>query len=128
MKHSVIDLWATEHGLSLDTRGARRQVALTVDKVRLHMREQASGHVLLQARVADIPAAERPREDMLLHALGVAAGRMRSSACVLATDLDADSLHLQLQAALGSDVQALDLAVEHLVNEVEVWRLALGHG
>jgi hypothetical protein len=47
---------------------------------------------------------------------------------VLATDLDADSLHLQLQAALGSDVQALDLAVEHLVNEVEVWRLALGQG
>ncbi len=127
MKHSVIDLWAADQGLTLDTRGARRQVSLTVDQVRLHIREQASGHVLMQARVADIPLAERPREDMLSHALGVASGRLHGSACVLATDLDAGSLQLQLQVPPGTDVSALDKAIEHLVNEVEVWRVAIGH-
>lgn len=125
MKHSLIDLWTAEHDLPLDTRGARRQVALTIDKVRMHLRELSNGDVLASARVADIPADPRNRDDVVTRAMKVATARMRSSRAVLATDQDAAALTLQLIVPAGADVQAMDKAVEHLVNEVDAWRALL---
>lgn len=125
MKHSLIDLWAADHGLQLDTRGARRQVALTVDRVRLHLRELQTGQILAHARVADIPENERARDEALTRALSVATARMRGSAAILAADEAGATLSLQLLVAAQSDVAALDRAVEHLVNEVDTWRAVL---
>lgn len=125
MKHSLIDLWAAEHDLPLDTRGARRQVAWTIDRVRVHMREQATGEVLVFARVADLPTDERARGDVLWRAMSVSAVRMRHSTAVLATDEEAVALTLQVLLPSESDLIAMDGAVEHLVNEVETWRAVL---
>lgn len=125
MKHSLIDLWTAEHDLPLDTRGARRQVALTIDKVRMHLRELSNGDVLASARVADIPTDLRNRDDVVTRAMKVATARMRGSRAVMATDQDAAALTLQLIVPAGADVQAMDKAVEHLVNEVDAWRALL---
>lgn len=125
MKHSLIDLWTAEHELPLDTRGARRQVSLTVDKVRLHLRELPSSDVLAFARVVDIPQDHRARDDVLSRAMKLATARMRGNRAVLATDEDAANLTLQVLVPAGSDVQAMDRAVEHLANEVDTWRALL---
>jgi hypothetical protein len=122
VKHSLIDQWAGEQGLQLDTMGGRQPVALTVDSVRVHLRELPEGNILAHARVIDIPRDPSGRDNALSRALSVATGRMRSSPAVLAADADGASLWLQMTVAGDSSAHDLGQAVEHLVNEVENWR------
>ena len=122
MKHSLIDLWATEQGLTLDTQGGRRQVALTVDRVRVQLRELPQNNILVHARVIDIPSDLSGRDNCLSRALSVSTARMRSSSAVLAADGDGASLWLQIAVPLDAGTADLGRAVEHLVNEVEIWR------
>jgi hypothetical protein len=122
VKHSLIDQWAGEQGLQLDTMGGRRPVALTVDSVRVHLRELPQSNILVHARVIDIPRDNSGRDNALRQAMSVATGRMRQSSAILAADPDGASLWLQLTVPGDSTTDQLGQAVEHLVNEVENWR------
>lgn len=122
---TLINDWAQFAGINLGPIGAARSVDVTFDRVRLRMFELPSRSILLESRIADLPLSAPEVDRMVQRAMSAATGRMRDSPVVLCANEDASALVLQLQVAPGIDVPALNAAIEHLVNEVDVWRALL---
>lgn len=122
---SLITEWAELEGLRLDTAGPSRRLAVTFDRVRVHLFETPGQGVLVESRIADIPLNLSERDRLIQRAMVTSTGRLRDSAVTLCADKDACALLLQVQVPAGSDVRAMSSAVQNLVNEVDLWRTQL---
>ena len=99
--------------------------ALTVDKVRVHLIEISAGRVLLEARVLDMPLAEREKSDLLERLMKAATARMRESGITLTVDAAESAYWLQSTVQADAELQTVSNVVEQLTQEVELWRKAL---
>ena len=99
--------------------------ALTVDKVRVHLIEISAGRVLLEARVLDMPLAEREKSDLLERLMKAATARMRESGITLTVDAAESAYWLQSTVQADAELQKVSNVVEQLTQEVELWRKAL---
>ena len=99
--------------------------ALTVDAVRVHLIEISAGRVLLEARVLDMPLAEREKSDLLERLMKAATARMRQSGITLTVDAAESAYWLQSTVQADAELQKMSNVVEQLTQEVELWRKAL---
>ena len=99
--------------------------ALTVDAVRVHLIEISAGRVLVEARVLDVPLAERDKSDLLERMMKAATGRMRQSGITLTMDSAESAFWLQSTVQADAELKTISQVVEQLTEEVELWRKAL---
>jgi hypothetical protein len=119
---NLIERWAEY--MELGPLSNNRRLALTLDRVRVHLLEIHPGQVIVQARLCDLPLQTTQRERTIERAGQSALARLQTSASVLTVDEDQSAFWLQ-QRVQGSDLQTLERAVEGLVNDIELWRAAL---
>ena len=124
-RHSLIARWADEQSLAQPTGGTAARLAMTVDRVRVHLIELPSQNVLIEARITDLPLAAGAREKLLQRALSAATSRMHHSNLTLVADHEGNALCLQSRVEAQADLPTLSHAIERLVNEIELWRAAL---
>lgn len=122
---SLISEWAESEGLQTGVTGPARRLAVTFDRVRVHLLELPSKGILVESRIADIPLNPSDRDRLIQRAMSTSTGRLRDSAVTLCADKEASSLLLQIQVPPGSDVRTMTAAVQSLVNEVDLWRAVL---
>lgn len=122
---SLINEWAEFEGLTVASSGPSRRLAVTFDRVRVHLVETPGQGVLVESRIADIPLNLGERDRLIQRAMTTSTARLRDSAVTLCADKDACCLLLQVQVPSGSDVRAMSSAVQNLVNEVDLWRTQL---
>jgi hypothetical protein len=129
-RQGLIQQWLQSQNLELTQEGASQAHAnarwtIAFDQVRVHLMELNSQHVLVQARVTDIPSQANESEKLLIRAMQTASARMNMTDVGLSADADGTALWLQVQVPTHSPVHHLNQAVQRLVNEVELWRHAL---
>jgi hypothetical protein len=120
---NLIERWAQTQDLGPLTQTKR--LAVTFDQSRVHLIELPTQQLLLEARVCDLPVQASERERTLERVLTIALARSRASSSHVMVDSDASAFWLQRCLPAGADVPDLDLAVEGLVNDIELWRTAL---
>lgn len=120
---NAIERWAQHMGLPAPDQPS--QLALTVDAARVHLRSIQAGQLMVEARVCDLPETPAVRSRLVERALQLSLARARKSLCHPAVDEDQSALWLQQRIEAPDDLQAVDQAVESLVNEIELWRQAL---
>ena len=123
--YSLINEWASDTGLELQSAGPARQLAVTVDRVRVHLLELPFSGILIESRIMDLPRNPLERDRMVRRAMGFAASRLRDSPVALTADQASSCLTLQWQLNAPKDARQVGQAVEHLVNEADLWRAAL---
>lgn len=127
---SLIQQWLRNQNLpftaddAVPSKGQGRW-AIVFDQVRVHLMELHTGHVLLQARVTDVPANASDSEKLVTRAMQTASARMTMTDVGLSVDADGTAMWLQVQLPTHSTTHDLTQAVQRLVNEVELWRHAL---
>jgi hypothetical protein len=84
-----------------------------------------SDGLLLETRLATLPAAAAARDAILERALRSSAARVRSTVACVSVDDAAGALWLQQLIPSSVSPDALDEVVGALVNETEHWRSAL---
>jgi hypothetical protein len=120
---NLIEQWAQSMGLA--PLNAQRKLSLTVDQVRLHVLEVQPGQLAIEARICEVPTLPAARERTMERVLKIALGRARDSDNHLMVDDEQSAFWLQKRISALAPVQALDKAVEDLVNDIELWRQAL---
>ena len=126
--NDLIQRWALAQNLVSADASARQnsdRLAVTVDTVRVHLVEISAGRVLVEARVTDVPLAEREKTELLDRVLKAATARMRHSGITLAVDAAESAFWLQSTVQADAELKKLTQAVEQLTQEVELWRKAL---
>ena len=126
--NDLIQRWALAQNLVSADAAARQnsdRLAVTVDTVRVHLVEISAGRVLVEARVTDVPLAEREKTELLDRVLKAATARMRHSGITLAVDAAESAFWLQSTVQADAELKKLTQAVEQLTQEVELWRKAL---
>jgi hypothetical protein len=126
--NDLIKRWALAQNLinsdAIVGQGMER-FALSVDTVRVHLVEISAGRVLVEARVLDVPLAEREKSDLLERMMKAATARMRFSGMTLSVDAADSAFWLQSSVQADADIKTLSQVVEQLTQEVELWRKAL---
>lgn len=126
--NDLINRWALAQNLVRADSPARpnlARLAVTIDTVRVHLVEISAGRVLLEARVTDIPLAEREKTELLDRALKAATARMLHSGITLTVDAAESAFWLQSTVQADAELQKVSQVVEQLTHEVELWRQAL---
>ncbi len=126
--NDLIQRWALAQNLVSADAAARQnsgRLAVTVDTVRVHLVEISAGRVLVEARVTDVPLAEREKTELLDRVLKAATARMRHSGITLTVDAAESAFWLQSTVQADAELKTLTQAVEQLTQEVELWRKAL---
>ena len=120
---NLIERWA--QSLDLGPVSNNRRFAVTFDQVRLHVVEIYPGQVAIEARICDLPTPATVRDRTIERMLKIALGRARASANHVMVDEDQSAFWLQHRLPAGSDLAELELAVERLINDIDLWRQAL---
>ncbi len=120
---NLIERWASSQDLGPVANN--RKFAVNLDQVRVHLLELHAGQVVLEARICDVPTTPNEREKIIARAMQIGLARARTSASHLVVDSDQSAFWLQRRAKPGADTPDLDQEVEHLVNDIELWRTAL---
>ena len=120
---NLIEQWAQSMDLGPVSNNAR--FAVTFDQVRLHLLEIHPGQVMIEARICDIPTLPTQRDPTLERVMKIALGRALASPNHVMVDDNQSAIWLQRRLDKEADVQQLDLAVEGLINDIDLWRKAL---
>lgn len=120
---SAIERWAQHMGVPAPEQP--NHLALTIDTARVHLRRIQGGQLMVEGRVCDLPETATVRSRLVERALQLSLARSRTSLCHPAVDEDQSALWLQQRIDAPDDLNAVDQAVEDLVNEIELWRRAL---
>jgi len=118
----LIESWAQSHGIEPGDGSVRNRVAVTFDRVRVHLIDLGGRGMIAEARLVLLPAAERERDRVIERALSLAAGRLLQTPVRLCAQEQGDALWLQIDVAESSSIAEIDLAVGRLVDEVELLR------
>jgi hypothetical protein len=119
---NLIESWAQSHGIALDEGAVRNRVAVTFDRVRVHLIDLGGQGLLAEARLLLLPTAQGERDRVIERALGLAAGRLLQTPVRLCAQEPGDALWLQHDLPESSDLVEIDLAVGCLVDEIELLR------
>lgn len=121
----AVETWVKANGYTVDRDAGSSRVSISFDTVRAHFHVLPGNSVLLEARVCDLPSVLGERDRVVERAMAISAGRLRDNLAALTCDDEQAALWLQRRLPGSITVEKLDLAVEHLVNEVEMWRAVL---
>lgn len=120
-----VDAWLRANGYAATRDPGSSRVSISFDSVRTHFHVLPGNNLLLEARLCDLPSSMSERDRVVERAMTISAGRMRDNPASLACDEELAALWLQRRLPGSITTEKLDEAVEHLVNEVEMWRLLL---
>lgn len=126
--NDLISRWAVAQNLMTVEQASVQSVerfAVSVDTVRVHLIEISAGRVLLEARILDMPLAEREKTEMLERMMKAATARMRWSGITLSVDANEAAFWLQYSVQADAEIEHVSQAVAQLTQEVELWRKAL---
>ncbi len=126
--NDLISHWAVAQNLMTAEQAAGQNIdrlAVSVDTVRVHLVEISAGRVLLEARVLDMPLAEREKTEMLERMMKAATARMRLTGITLSVDANESAFWLQSSVQADAEIERVSQAVAQLTQEVELWRKAL---
>ena len=121
----LINEWIRHNALPVSLPWVGPRASITFDAVRVHLTILASGQILVEARICDLPAPRGDRERIVFRLSQVALARMRDNPAVLSIDEDGAACWLQRRVPGTIQRHELDDAVEALINEIERWRAAL---
>lgn len=118
----LIQSWALSHGIEPNDGSVRNRVAVTFDRVRVHLIDLSGRGMIAEARLVLLPAAPRERDRLIERALSLAAGRMLQTPVRLCAQEEGDALWLQIDVPDACGIAEIDAAVGRLVDEVELLR------
>jgi hypothetical protein len=118
----LIESWAQSHGIEPSDGSVRNRVAVTFDRVRVHLIDLGGRGMIAEARLVLLPAAERERDRVIERSLSLAAGRLLQTPVRLCAQEQGDALCLQIDVPESSSIAEIDIAVGRLVDEVELLR------
>ena len=126
--NQLITRWAQAQNRGLISGGdvpSLDRLAITIDKVRVHLLEISAGRVLVEARVTDLVSAEREKSELLDRMLKTSTARMRAHGMTLAVDSEGSAFWLQATVQADAEIKKLTEVIEKLTTEVELWRAIL---
>jgi hypothetical protein len=126
--NDLISRWVVAQNLMTAEQATSQSIdrfALSVDSVRVHLIEISAGRVLCEARVLDMPLAEREKTELLERMMKAATARMRLTSFTLSVDANEAAFWLQTSVQADAELDHVSQAVERLTQEVELWRKAL---
>ena len=119
---NLMQQWAIANKIPVSDELRAGRLALTIDRVRMHLLTLRSGEILVEARVRDLPSAPIEQNLILQKALALSTARMSEVSVSPVVDDAATLLKLQTRLPPLATAEDLDKAVSMVVNEVEFWR------